>query len=123
MTEALRDKLKYLRNFGKKKVKKESDGDSPLPKKPKIDYKQFPVINHEPSIPAGEDSVSNGRNQKMLIMEEKKVNPNKKIISTLMERTYAFRRKDIMKTSRPLNEVLKLYPSLKRLDQVRIQLR
>lgn len=66
----------------------------------------------------GEDEASNNRNKKMLIMEEKKLNPCKRTIEVLMTRTFAFRRRDILSTPKALDEVLKEFPSLKRLDQV-----
>lgn len=114
--------MKYLRSQGKPKKKvlrdDESSGALPASKKMKPEFKQFPQIFSEPEIPPGEDEVSNARNQKMLMLEEKKLNPNKKTISVLMSRTFAFRRHDIMTTAKPFGELLKLYPSLKRVEQV-----
>lgn len=117
--------MKYLRNNGKIKPKKEPVAgdleDQPVPKRPKLEFKQvqFPLVHHPPSIPAGEDSSSNSRNQKLLIMEDKKINTNKHKISVLMVRTFAFRRADIMKNSQPIKDVLKVYPSLRRVNEVR----
>lgn len=115
--------MKYLRNSGKAKQKQLSAslGDSETPpavKKRKLEVKQFPIL-HVPPIPAGEDSSSNSRNEKLLNMEVKKINPNKNKITVLMRRTFAFRRADIMKNSRPIKEVLNVYPSFRRVEQVR----
>ena len=72
------------------------------------------------SIPfyVGEDEFSNQRNQRLLIMEEKKAKPNHKVITSLMLRTFSFRRRDILDNEKPVSEILKMFPSLKRLDQV-----
>ena len=47
------------------------------------------------------------------------MNVNKNKIKVLTDRTYAFRRGDIMKNCRPIKEVLKVYPPLRRVEQVR----
>ena len=54
----------------------------------------------------------------MLLMEEIKVVPNIRTISLLMTRTFAFRRRDILQALKPLKDVLKIFRSLIRLDQV-----
>ncbi len=69
----------------------------------------------EPPIPPQEDEPSNARNNKEMINQERKKNPNKQTISMLMERTYAFRRREILKTSVPISKLLKAYHSLNRL--------
>ena len=106
--------MKYFRNAGKpKKVKSaletESISDGPPTKKARVEFKQFPQIQSEPVIPTGEDDSSYLRNHKMLLLEEKKLNPNKKIVSVLMARTFAFRRQEIMKSSKAVPEILKMY--------------
>lgn len=122
---ALQDRMKYLRSAGKapKRPLGDNGGEcsndvEPTPKKPKKEYKQFPQLSSEPVIPSGEDESSNSRNHKMILMEEKKTNPNVKTISVLMMRTFAFRRRDILSNPKPLKEIVKAFPSLKRLDQV-----
>lgn len=92
--EALRDKMKYLRNYGNPSTSKNTDVGQ-TSKKERKPFVQFPHVLSEPSIPEGEDNHSNNRNQKMLLAEEKKVRPNKQAVSVLMERTFAFRRRDI----------------------------
>ena len=49
----------------------------------------------EPSIPEGEDSLSFERHNTRIKMELKKSNVNKVVINELIDRTYAFRRRDI----------------------------
>lgn len=117
--------MKYLRNAGKPKrlrcdTEEDSSHDSNEPprKKVKKEYKQFPQFTTEPPIPPGEDECSNSGNQKMLLMEEKKVTPNLRTISVLMARTFAFRRRSILQEPKPLKDILKTFPSLKRIDQV-----
>ncbi len=117
LKEALKDKMKYLRNFGKPKRPRSDTNDEPVGKKFKKEIKQFP----EPSFPVGEDEASSKRHQRMLLMEEKKLNRNKQTVSLLMSRTFTFRRNDITKNPKPVQDILRLYPSLKRFDQVRIK--
>lgn len=115
--------MKYLRSAGKPKPRVKNydipeESSKPVAKKPRKEFKQFPQVFMDLTIPPGEDEASNSRNQKMLSLEEKKVHPNKSTISVLMDRTFAFRRQDIMKSVRPVKEILTTFPSLKRLEQV-----
>ena len=41
----------------------------------------------------------------MLLMEEKKINPSTRTISVLMARTFAFRRREILKNPKPLKDM------------------
>ena len=111
--------MKYLRSSGKpKKCIRDCAEEEPAPKKERKEFFQYPTVAQVPPIPVGEDEHSNKRNQKMLLSEEKKINPNKQTISILMERTFAFRRKDLTDCAYPIAEILKIYPSLRRIDQV-----
>lgn len=111
--------MKYLRNSGKEKKKKREDSDTlPAAKKIKKEYTQYPKPSELLAIPAGEDETSCNRNRKLLLSEERKLNPCKRTVSVLMDRTFAFRRWDIEKKPCPISDTLKLYPCLKRLDQV-----
>ena len=111
--------MKYLRFYGKpKKACSDTSEEDPPPKKAKTEFKQYPQVSKVLSIPPGKDDTSNSRNQKLLISEEKKINPNKHTISVLMDRTFVFRRLDITNNPSPVKEVLKLYPSLGKLYQV-----
>ena len=113
--------MKYLRNCGKSKMIEHSDSSGslePAVKKRKFETKQYPVLQVPPPIPPGEDSSSNSRNQKYLVMEEKKISANQSKIKVLMRRTFAFRRADILNNSRPIKDLLTVYPSLKRVEQV-----
>lgn len=111
--------MKYWRNYGKsKKVSSDVSEMEPAPKKIKTEFKQYPQISHVLSVPPGEDDTSHSRNQKLLLSEQKKINPNKHTISVLMDRTFSFRRRDITNNPAPIKEVLKLWPSLGKLNQV-----
>ena len=119
--------MKYLRSSGKPKPRSKNptnaseESSEPVAKKPRKEFKQFPQVFMELSIPPGEDEASNTRNQKVLVNEEKKAHPNKSTISVLMDRTFAFRRQDLMKFVRPVKEILASFPSLKRLEQVSVK--
>ena len=115
--------MKYLRSSGKPKPRiinstNTDESSEPVAKKPRKEFKQFPQVFKELSIPPGEDEASNSRNKKVLSLEEKKSHPNKSTISVLMDRTFTFRRQDLMKSVRPVKEILATYPSLKCLEQV-----
>ena len=128
LAEALKDKMKYLRNAKPrttKKAKSEPEDmsgtdEEPQAKKPRKEFKQFPRSPAAPLIPSGEDKASHERHLKVLKLEERKVTPNKKIISDLMRRTYPFRRQEILEQPQPIQQVLEKYPSLKRSEQVRL---
>ena len=118
----VRDRMKYLRSSGGSNrgpaLKKDSSVDGePPPEKKRKQFVQSPAAS-EPLIPEGEDEHSNARNLKMLQSEEKKINPNRQTIRVLMERTFAFRRLDILRQPCSIQEVLKKYPSLRRIEQV-----
>ena len=116
---ALQDKLKYLRNQGrpKKRVSDQNESNS-KPKRQKQEFKQYPQLMEEPPIPPDEDESSFQRNNKLLMSQEKKTNPNPQIINVLMRRTFPFRRRSILRSTLPVNEILKAHPSLRRIDQV-----
>ena len=84
--------MKYFRNSGKpKKVKSEPETESisdgaPPSKKARVEFKQFHQIQSEPPV----KTILNHKmlNHKMLLLEEKKLNPNKKIVSVFMARTF-----------------------------------
>lgn len=65
--------------------------------------------------------ASHLRHIKVLQQEEKKLSPNKRIITDLMVRTYPLRRKEIMEDPQPIQQLFITYPSLKRSEQVKIQ--
>lgn len=124
MIEALRDKMKYLRNAKprtSKKVMRDSENESEdekEAKRPRKEFKQFLKSPAAPLVPLGEDRASFSRHLKLLQHEECKVSPDKSVISDLTRRTFPFRRQDIQEQPQPLEELLKTYPSLKRSDQV-----
>lgn len=85
-------------------------------------FQQFPKSPAAPLIPCGEDKASHLRHVKLLQQEERKLVPNKGVVSDLMGRTYPFRRQEIEDHPLPVEELLKTYPSLKRSEQVAIHI-
>ena len=114
--------MKFLRNSNPRSVKiektSESESEEPPAKKRK-EFQQFPKSPGAPSIPCGEDKASHLRHVKLLQQEERKLVPNKGVVSDLMKRTYPFRRREFLEQPLPITELFKIYPSLKRSDQVR----
>ena len=110
-----------LRNSGKQKQRSGStsgDSEEPIAKKRKTQFKQYPHLFSEPPTPLGEDESSFSRNNKVLLSNERRSKPNEQTTNTLMDRTFAFRRREILKTRAPISAIIKLYPSLKRIQQV-----
>ena len=109
--------MKYLRSQGKPK-KPTLQALNSILKRKRVRWIISNLQKPEPRIPPGEDEHSFKRNQKMLLSEEKKLNPNIQTIAVLMERTFAFRRREIMNSLLPIKEVLQRYPSLRKFEQV-----
>ena len=83
--------MKYLRNAKpRRKITKDSEEEAPTAhKKPREHYPLQPQ-NMSTAIqpPAGEDKASHVRHVKMLQIEERKVSPDKNIVTDLMKRSY-----------------------------------
>lgn len=114
----MKDRIKYI-SAGKLKpqVKKLSVTDSssePAAKKPRKEFKQYPQVFKEVSIPPGEDEVSNQCN---CCLKRKRLTQTE-IQFVLMVQTFAFRWQSITKFVKPVKEILAAYPSPKRLEQV-----
>lgn len=134
--------MKYLRNVkprpqGPKRETTDSDAGPPDKKQYKGNYQELErelpkatkgtvksiiatkKVNLDPEIPAGgEDKVSHDRHVKLMQLEERKVSPDVNILADLMKRTFPIRRAEIIDEPQPVNELLKVYPSLRRCDQV-----
>lgn len=111
--------MKYLRNTKPRKTPIKDGEEAPIAhKKPKA---QLPAAIHLPAAnepPAGEDKASHTRHIKMLQMEERKLSPDKNIVADLMKRSFYYRRIEICEEPQLVQQLLKIYPSLKRCDQV-----
>jgi len=95
----------------------------PSIKKPRPHYpthQQDVTTHHQPAIqpPVGEDNASHMRHIKVLQMEERKVSPDKNVISDLMKRTFHYGRQEIIEEPKMVQQLIKVYPSLKRSNQV-----
>lgn len=119
--------MKYIRNAQPRGVKREATSANDVPndaqgKKPKQFKPQFPAQSTANRIqpPSGEDRASHDRHVKFLQSEEKKISPNAAVCKDLMKRSFNIRREDILNNPKPVSELLKIYPSLKRGDQVKI---
>ena len=72
----------------------------------------------QPTLPAGEDSVSFARHSRVLQAEYKKTTHNPQTVADLMKRTFALRREDILAHSYNLDELYEKYPFLQECEQV-----
>ena len=112
--------MKNIRNVKprhKKVLEKDDPEEKPLPvKKPKLQH--FPKYPEAPAIPPGKDEASCARHIKLLQLEHQKPSPDKHVVATLMSRTFAFRRHEIIEQPKPITQILKTYPSLKKAEQV-----
>lgn len=113
----MRDKMKYIRNV-KPRHKRPSIDAAPAPpsKRPKENYsKKYSLF---PVIPPGEDEAASLRHIKKLQLEYQKTSPDKHVVAMLMSRTYPFRRKKILEEQNALSQILKVYPPLKKSEEV-----
>lgn len=116
LVEAMRDKMKNIRNAKPRHKKDREMEEASIPtKKPKLPFPRYPVA---PTIPPSEDEASCARHMKFLQLEYQKASPDKHIINSLMDRTYPFRRKEMLQQPKPIQQILKDYPPLKKIEQV-----
>ena len=107
--------MKYLRGTSgrprKHGLESTSAGSSPSSsrKEPQL----FPATPSMPMIPEGEDRQSHDRHLRILKVECGKVHQNSYNIQQLMERTFAFRRSDVVSNSVLTADLLKRYPPLR----------
>ena len=100
------------------KRKHDEGEEESLVKKPRKELKQYPQSPAAPLFPPGEDSASCRTHLKMLQQEERKVFPDKKVISELMRRMYTFRRQEILEQPQLIVNLLQAYPFLKQSEQI-----
>lgn len=117
--EAMRDKMKNIRNT-KPRAKRPATKDNPSNTVPNKKQKMafLPKYPVPPKISLSEDDASYGRHVKRLQLEAQKPSPDKQTVRTLMNVTYPFRRNEILEKGMEISEVLKMYPPLKKIDQV-----
>ena len=118
--EAMKDKMKNIRNVKPRHKKAHENEESSIPTKKQKRSMPFPRYSVAPTIPPSEDEASCVRHTKFLQLEYQKVSPDKHTINTLMDRTYPFRRQEILECPKPIQQILKVYPPLKKIDQVAI---
>ena len=90
-------------------VKRTKPSIKKSPKKKSPGITQCPA---EPRLLPGEDSVSCNRHNRVLLVEFNKTRRNEEVMSDLMDKTFALRRKKILETSPDLNSLFKDYPFL-----------
>jgi len=72
----------------------------------------------DPLPPHGEDAVSYERHTKALQVEHKKTKQNKHIVSELMDRSFALRRKEIMESNLHLDVIFDRFPFLQDTEEL-----
>ena len=80
----------------------------PKAKKPKL----------EQPIPAGEDSTSFSRHNRLLLSESMKNHPNRAVVLEAMKLSFVMRRNDIVTSRPPIPELLEKYPFLGDMNEV-----
>lgn len=115
--QSLMNRFKELRRTPKERAPSSGESSKKIVpqkrKSPGLDS-----ILKPPEIPPGEDETSFKRHNKVLQMEYKKSKPNMAVVTSLMERTYAFRRADILANPSVITEILSKYPFLQNVEQV-----
>ena len=109
--------MKYIRNVKPRHKRPPVDVvPAPSAKRPKENFtKKYSLF---PMIPPGEDEAASLRHIKKLQLEYQKTSPDKHVAAVLMRRTYPFRRKKILEEQTALSQILKLYPPLKKSEEV-----
>ena len=110
--------MKYLRNVKPRHKTKDSEEVPSAQKKPRAHYPQAQSVPATLQPVAGEDKASHLRHVKMLLIEERKVSPDKNAITELMKRTFFYKRSEIVEEPQLVKDLVKTYPSLKRYEQV-----
>ena len=113
LSEGLKDRMKYLRGTSGRPRKQPSESASTSTPKRTKEPQAFPASQAVPMIPEGEDRLSHDRHLRILKAECGKLHQNSSNIRQLMERTFAFRRSDVLTNSVQTAELLKRYPPLK----------
>ena len=113
-------KIKYYRNYcGTEKKKETSTLDED---KEKIEKKPTKVFPKPPEFfledDTDDDAAANERRIKKLHSEKKRMTPDWEIVSGLLEKTYAYRRKQILEAPVMVDDLLKTFPFLSDFDQV-----
>ena len=115
LVEAMKDKMKNIRNAKPRHKKAHENEEISIPTKKQKFNMPFPRYPVTPTIPPSEDEASCVRHTKFLQLEYQKVSTDKHTINTLMDRTYPFRRQEILECPKPIQQILKVYPPLKKL--------
>ena len=118
--------INCFKNFRRKRrcrVKKEEQpGEDPPSPNPRTAAGKSPgmasAMEQQPVVPLGEDTVSFGRHCKVLQTEYKKASRNGQVVVDLMDRTFAFRRQDILSHTYDLSELFDKYHFLQDCEQV-----
>lgn len=115
--------INSFKNFRRKRVSRnEKKPATTSPKASTAEKTKSPGISgllNKPSIPPGEDRVSFERHRKALRIEySKKDHGNKQVVADLMDRTFAFRRADILEHNYDLQDVFNNYPFLQKNNEV-----
>lgn len=109
----LEDKLTYLRNCKTRQMYK-----PPASRK----RNSFVFTPRPPELrpPADYDdsSATYEMNLRMLQVEERKPNPNREMVMSLMEKTFFIRRRNILKALTSVSSLLETFPSLRNYIQV-----
>lgn len=111
---SLTNRFKEFRRQPVKRTKPNITGKK-SPKKKSPGITQCPA---EPRLLPGEDSVSCSRHNRVLLVEFNKTRRNKEVVSDLMDKTFALRRKEILDKCPDLDSLFKEYPFLQDGDQV-----
>ena len=79
----------------------------------KVKKPQMPATSPAPIPGIGEDEASHMRHVTLLKAECKKNNLNKHACRELMQRTFAFRRQELLEKPISVNQLMSIYPALK----------
>ena len=112
---SLRNRFKEFRRTPVVRGKSSTSNPKKSPKKKSPGITQTPS---KPVVTPGEDSISFKRHVRVLQAEFKKPRHNTAVVTELMTRTFAFRRKFLLEGVHELKSIFEQFPFLQVADQV-----
>ena len=108
--------MSYLRSKAHATRKQRNNQKPPRKKKLSIFVPKFPMLHQYDNF--NNESSAHERNVRALQEEEEKLHPNEDIVTNLMKNTFFIRRQNILKASISVTNLLRIYPSLRKYNQV-----
>ena len=121
LVTALDTKLKYYRNYSGSEMKKSTEKKEKAEKKIPVYAFPKPPEMYDLNENTDDDAAAHERRIKLIQRENKRLTPDTHIVSELMEKTFIYRRRQILEAPVLVADLLITYPFLCQFEQVRIR--